>query len=565
MTEDEEGGRATLRVFAVAALALAGLAFSATPLSERLDAALLDLQWTLLRKFDPRPAADDIIVVGVDAATTRPADGLPGMWHQPVGEALERVAAAGPRAIGLALALPERSYDGVRAGLDRTLLAGLLAARANGPVVGVISIDARTRAAKPIHPPFLAALGDAQLGLDMLSRDVDGVTRHFSLLVPTEDGGFPTFAGRLCRALSKRCGEGLIHFGLGEPFRYVPVQRVLESRDPRTLAALFRNRIVLIGEIEAHADRIAVPINLAGWEHGGDTSPAVVVHAQALRTALADAAPVAASRPVILILVMLAAAVVLVRDGRHALLVGLLGAAGLLAAATFVLRAGIGIPVAAGLFTLATAAAARLAFAGRRAHRRRSALRRAFAGRVGKSVLRDILRGALAVDGPVQRGEAAFVAAGLCDSAVGQTGDPGKAMAVVARFERAAAAAVHRHGGMVEHLGGGELLAVFGAPKPLGSPCRAAWDCIQDLRQTFERLDRELPREGGAPLAICIGASLGAALFGRATAHSTFRYGVVAEAAREAQRLREESRHRRGEPLISEAFRECLGEGAGPG
>ena len=126
----------------------------------------------------------------------------PGLWHAPLGLALARIAAAKPRAIGLDYPLPERSFDAIRPGLDRALIVGLAAAAQNGPFVAVLTIDARTRSAKRIHTPFLALLGDSRLGIGLVARDADGVTRRFSLLIPTEDGGFPTFAGRLCRALS---------------------------------------------------------------------------------------------------------------------------------------------------------------------------------------------------------------------------------------------------------------------------------------------------------------------------------------------------------------------------
>src|ERR1700737_1319818 len=111
MTEDEEGARATLRVFAIAAIALLGLAFSATPVAQRLDAALLDLQWLMLRNFDPRPSPDEIIIVGLDESTIRSRKAPLGLWQEPFAKALARIAAAKPRAIALDLALPERSFE----------------------------------------------------------------------------------------------------------------------------------------------------------------------------------------------------------------------------------------------------------------------------------------------------------------------------------------------------------------------------------------------------------------------------------------------------------------------
>ena len=359
MSEPDDGGRTAVRAFAVAALALGGFLFSITPVAVYLDSALLDREWRLLRQFDPRPAPEDIIIVGIDPATVASINAPPALWHEPLGLALARIAAVRPRAIGLDFPLPDRSYDAIRPGLDRALFTGLAAAAANGTFVAVLNIDARTRSARRIHTPFLALLGDSRLGIGLLARDRDGVTRRFSLFMPTEDGGFPTLAGRLCKAMSKQCADGLIHYALGKPLRYVPLKHVLETTDRTILERLFRDRIVLIGETQPFGDRVEVPINLAAWETTTRDSPAIVVHALSLRTALAGAAPDEASRPLVVLLLSAAALLFLVRDWRLGLAAGILAAIGAGVAALWCLRAGLYLPIAPVLATLATAWAAR--------------------------------------------------------------------------------------------------------------------------------------------------------------------------------------------------------------
>ena len=360
MTQPGSRESSATRAFAVAAIALVGLAVALTTPSEWLESRLLDAQWQVLRRFAAAPAPQDIVIVGIDERTAATIAAPPGLWHESIGMALVRIASAKPRAIGIDLPLPERSYEGMRPGLDRALLVGLAAARENGPLVATLSIDARTKAARPIHPPFLALLGEQRLGIGLLARDVDGVTRRFSLAVPTEDGAFPTLAGRMCRALSRACTDGLLNYALGAPFGYVPLQRVLATQDLAQLQGLFKDRVVLLGEIQRYANRIAVPVNFAGWEDGGRESPAVVVHAQSLRTALLGSAPREGSRPLSMILVALAALLVLMRDWRHALAVGILAAAGIFVLSVFALRAGLFLPTAGALATLALAWVARL-------------------------------------------------------------------------------------------------------------------------------------------------------------------------------------------------------------
>lgn len=356
----ERGEFGAVRAFAFVAVALLGLALAFTPWVERIDNAVLDAQWSVLRKFAPRAAPPDIVIVGIDERTAKSIAAPPGMWHESLGLALARIASARPRAIGLDLALPERSFEDVRPGLDRALLVGLAAARQNGPLVASLSIDARTRTARPVHPPFLALLGEERLGLDLLARDLDGVTRRFALAVPTEDGSFPTFAGRLCRALSQQCVDGLLHFALGEPFGYIPLQRLLETQEVGVLEKMFGGRVVLLGEIPRFGSRIAVPVNLARWEEAARDTPSVLVHAQSLRTALQRVAPREATRPPVVLLVSIAAALVLIRNWRHALVLGILAIGGILVLGTLALNAGVYIPVAGAILTVLLAVLARV-------------------------------------------------------------------------------------------------------------------------------------------------------------------------------------------------------------
>lgn len=368
MSRREDGGSAT-RALAVAAVALAGLVFALTPLSGRLDNVLLDLQWQALNRVDGRPAPDDIVIVGIDESSVRAIPEPPALWHAPLGVALARIAAAKPRAIVLDHPLPERSYDGIKPGLDRALFDGLATAVETVPVVAALNIDPRTRGARLIHKPYLALLGESRLGLSLAARDPDGVARRFSLLIPTEDGGFPTMEGRLCRALKAECAEGLVHFALGKPYTYVPFRNVLAMTDEELPRRLFRDRIVLIGDAQSFSGRIDVPVNMAGWETDAASTPAVVLRAQTLRTALARAAPREAPTPLRGLLVSLAAFVVLVRDWRMTGLTALLGAGFAATAAVTALRSGLFLPLGPVVFTLAFAALARAVLALRASRR----------------------------------------------------------------------------------------------------------------------------------------------------------------------------------------------------
>ena len=251
MEESEGGSHAATRGFAVVALALSGLTFSWTPIAERLDAALLDAHWSILRKFDSGPAPDDIIIVGVDDATVRAIPEPPGLWHEPLGRALVRIASAKPRAIGLDLALPERSFDALRAGMDRALMVGLAAARQNGPFVVALTIDVRTRAARPIHPPFLAILGDERDSVSACSRRHR--RRDAALFAAPSDGRWRvSHPGRTPVPLAVEALRRWIDQASRSGGRFATCRSsgVLETQDTQLLEKLFRDRIVMIGETQ---------------------------------------------------------------------------------------------------------------------------------------------------------------------------------------------------------------------------------------------------------------------------------------------------------------------------
>jgi adenylate cyclase len=359
MKNRDPGGRQALRALAVAAVALAGLAFSLTPMSRWLDNAILDLGWIALSRVDSRPAPDDIVIVGIDEASVRAIPEPPGLWHASLSRALARVAEAQPRAIFYDVPLPERSYDGVKPGVDRALFEGLATAVEAAPFIAALNIDARTRAAREIYKPYLALLGEARLGLGLIARDPDGRVRRYALVVPTEDGGFPTMVGRLCRNLKAGCTEGLIHFALGKPFTYVPLRNLLEMRDETLARRLFRDRIVLFGDTQAFTGRVEAPVNLAAWETDGRDTPAIVIQAQILRTAMQGAAPREATRPLVVLLVAVAALLVLLEDWRMAAVAALAALLFGAAADVAALRSGLFVPPGAILATLLGAVAVR--------------------------------------------------------------------------------------------------------------------------------------------------------------------------------------------------------------
>jgi adenylate cyclase len=139
---------------------------------------------------------------------------------------------------------------------------------------------------------------------------------------------------------------------------------------------------------------------------------------------------------------------------------------------------------------------------------------------------------------------------------------PEETAARLARFHEMAAAAVHRHGGTLDTVRAGAVLAVFGAPNPIPDPCAAAWSAIQDLLGALDRpnADRRPPTAG---LGLAVGAAFGDALAGPIESRGHVHYRVLGHAAQAAEVLARQAHESGVKVLMSEEFRQCLGPAAG--
>jgi CHASE2 domain-containing sensor protein len=352
---------------ATAALALAGFAFHLSPWGSLASLAILDAGFGTLRAIQPGKAPDDILVVGLDdhAAVSPDADPV-GFALRKLPDVLVRIARGSPRAIALHTALPSASLEAAAPGLDDALATALSVAQAAAPLAIGVTVGSR-REVVPIHEALLRGVDTRSLVFTLLPRDEDGVVRQVVLALPTEQGRWPTSAGWLCEVLDGNCGQGLIDYALGPAYRYVPARRLVEIRDDKALARLFRGRIVFVAAVAGPEDRVAQPLSLAGWEASSAEPAAVLAHAQTVRTLLHGRPIREAPLPAMLLATAAAALVVLVA-APVAPAVGALAAAGAFAGGLVALRAGWYAPLAAPLATLLAAVIASLVLgrAGRR-------------------------------------------------------------------------------------------------------------------------------------------------------------------------------------------------------
>jgi adenylate cyclase len=506
-----------------------------------LDLKLLDLEFRQLRAHTTLAGDDSIVIVGIDEASVRAVPEPMTLWHRPLAVFLHGMALAQPKAVGIDLVLPERSYDAVLPGADKTLLRGLLESRRVAPVVLAITKEPGGRA-RPIHQLFLTAVGDGNAAYALWPIDRDGVVRRFDERLGEDAQRVPTLAGRLIQLAGAAPGEGLIDFSRGADLGYIPFKDVVdlaERNDAARLQQLFRGRIVLLGALLPFVDRHAMPVNIANWEEQSSDAPAIVLYAQAIRTAASDGFVREMPAFAAALLTMLCALgwFVSARGGGVAAI--FLGAsAAAVAASTTLLAHGVHLPMADPLIALAAALVARFAWdtSGRLAERLR--LRRSFGGYVSPGVLDSILSGKLSQGlGGTRQRIAIFFADVRGFTKRSEAMRPEEVIGMLNGYFERVTAAIHKHGGTVDKFMGDGIMAFFGAPNSLGNASQSAVDAAADMVSGVAELNRELTAEGLPPIAIGIGIHSGDAVVGHVGSAARHEYTAIGDAVNVASRL----------------------------
>lgn len=530
-------GYAVMVWVGLAALAL--VAREAEPF-QRIETALLDAQFRALRAAAPKDAGAEVVILGIDERTLDAVPEPLALWHRPLAVLLDAVGAAEPRAVGIDLQLPARSYDALQPGLDRTLFESLRRAAQAFPLVIALGVD-QGGAVRPVHTPFLAAVGAHGQALATWQLDADGTVRRFDERQGEDGAAVPTLAGALARRLGAQPRPGLIDFTAGGRFAYVPAHEVAEwarSGAEARLRDAFAGRVVLVGSVLPFDDRHRTPVPLAAWEDSL-TTPGVLIHAQALRSMLG--AGLVRDLPYAATAVLLALACALWLATAHvASGLGLfaLFAVAALAASTWLLGNRAHLPAGTALVAAAAATALRIAYEAWFNRQQRMRLRGAFAGAVSPNVLELILRGEL--DSGIGSGRRS-VAVMFGDirgfTPMTESSEPEEVVALLNRYFTRITAAVHAHQGTIDNFRGDGIMCIFGAPLASDHPCRDGFAAAQDILRTVGDLNRELQAEGRAPIRVGLSLAYGDAVVGRIGAADRNEYTAIGDVANVSARI----------------------------
>jgi class 3 adenylate cyclase len=523
-----------------AVLAIACL-FQLSPTAERLSNRLLDGQFNFLRAYGQKPLKDEVVIVGIDNISFELFREPLALWHRHLGAFLAAMSAAEPRVLVLDVVLPDRSYEFLALGYDKPLLAGLLALRGEGSLVLAQTVNEEGRLRR-LFPPIVAMAGQDSLGLALVEPDTDSIVRRVASRLETEKGQFTTLFGRALERLGMPAASGLIDYAVGEPFAYVPLQEVLAAHDSgqqERLKEMFAGRHVFVGAVLPFSDRHRVPVPLAGWEPHNRLVPGVLVHAQALRSALAGALIQPIQTSVIFLLIVTASLLWWICGSVYrGALASLAGIGVAWGGATWLLSNGIQLPVSAIGFTIVLAFAGRLSLEGALAYLERRRLRLSFGRYVSPNVLEEILSGRIK---PGVGGERRHLCVLFSDirsfTTRSETQPPEMIIKLLNDYFEEMTASVHRYGGTIDKFIGDGLMAFFGAPSPRENAVQDAFDAARDMLQRLVVLNERLQAESIEPIRIGVGLDAGEVVVGHVGSKQRHEYTVIGDTVNTASRL----------------------------
>ena len=531
-------GQARVRVAAgmfISILIVVG-AFHASVLGERLDYSALDTTQRLVRALSPRPAVENVVIVGVDEGTEHSFPEPFALWHKPLGEALTAIARGKPRLVALDIVLPERSYDALLPGLNAELIRGLIAAKHAGGLAIGLRLDARGTPQR-IDGILLAAAGPDAVGLAYATVDRDGTARRL------EPSGrpLPLLAERVAISLGLKLRAGIIDYACGQPFTYVPMQDVVAwARSNPERLEVFAGKVVFVGKVGPDDDPVRQPLSLARWPSAAKATapPGVVSIAQSVRALESDRILATLPGPAQAALVALGACVVLVGGLLRTWTVAIALAALVVAGVYAGYVAGIVVPPTGALAAIGLGATARSSYEAFEQRRFRLAIERQFSGYVSENLLEAILAGKVDPSRPRKYASLGFLYADLRGFTTLTEALPAEeVLAVLNRYYEAITPAIHSYDGTIDNFRGDGILAIFGAPRPADDAPRRAVLAAREMFVRLDALNRELAGEGRSELRIGIGLTAGEAIAGNIGTTSRHGYSAVGDAVNVAARL----------------------------
>src|SRR5260370_11281805 len=194
-------GRRTVMLVAYLAVLAAALATALWRLPAALDFKLMDAQQRFLREHYPRPAANDVVLVGLDEAFLESVREPVALLHPHLARFLAAMTLAQPAVVGLDIVLPQRSLrflapvETPDTNYDLILVRAFLQAKQRFPVVLAKTWDTAAGNFRRILVDYGVAA--RYPGKSPVPGEAD--PRASVLVCPTADGIVRRFPQSLCQ------------------------------------------------------------------------------------------------------------------------------------------------------------------------------------------------------------------------------------------------------------------------------------------------------------------------------------------------------------------------------
>src|SRR5437773_9269009 len=107
--------------------------------------------------------------------------------------------------------------------------------------------------------------------------------------------------------------------------------------------------------------------------------------------------------------------------------------------------------------------------------------------------------------------------------------EPRAVVKVLGRYFDAMTTVIYRHGGTVDKYIGDGIMAFWGAPLPDERHADRALKAAIDMQDRFDKLARQLKKEGGPAVAMRIGIHTGNVIVGNVGSRARFAYTAIGD------------------------------------
>lgn len=525
-------------VLALLALGLGLLAAYSRP-GAKLDGSAFD---ALARQAGRPTESGNVVVILINESDYQSKATPLALWGMHLGPLLDKLAEAGPRAVGLDTVLPRFPLVRFVRGHDRAFFRSLKSLSRTSRLVSGYALDP---AGQPIQPfvVYRKIIGLDKLGFFNLTPDPDGVCRSQTAALAGADGStLVCFAARLAGVEPVAGTIRTPDWSRPARFKTFSLSRALAA-DP----AEFRGKTVLIGFDFQFEDSHPTPL--------GPSRPGASFQAQLTESFLTGRRMIDpggwASRAWPAVLAVLAS---LLLTGRPTL--GRTVAAGLVVLIGLDLLTWLGFGARLVIRPTAALTAAVVFLVGRLAQGM-VLVNRAFGQQVSPRVRDEVLKGGIPLDGQTKQISALFSDLRNFTPLVEST-DPKEVVRILNGYFEAMSTVIQDHGGTVMQYVGDEIYAVFGAPVDQPDHPDRAVAAGLAMRAALAEYNRALAGRGKPLLDHGIGVHTGEALAAVIGGGGRVNYTLIGDSINLASRLQGLNKQFGTKFIISQATKSDL-------